>query len=281
MQSEPLVLELEFVRKNSSGDPYEFQFTPQRACAGAALPFESEHDVLSHVSCARLVRTLEQAKRSCAPIAALHLLCHGAAIGGSFGLAFDDDTAPGRTAVVDAARLRMLLAPYAGMVRLVVISACDSGNSGALGNHLGSIAQELHRTRIAQVVASRFPLSVAGSIRLTEAFYEQLLGGACALRALVRGTYIRDHVFCDQRGQCLADHGGRGLDGPRMAPRRIRRVSRPVRARRDSRPGRLRSGIRASDDRRAGRRDPDLAALGTTHCPAPQAQGRSHGGRFP
>lgn len=29
MQSEPLVLELEFVRKSSSSDPYEFQFKPQ------------------------------------------------------------------------------------------------------------------------------------------------------------------------------------------------------------------------------------------------------------
>ncbi len=63
------------------------------------------------------------------------------------------------------------------MVRLVVLSACDSGNLGALGNQLGSIAQTLHRCGFQSVIASRFPLSVAGSIALTESFYGTLLHG--------------------------------------------------------------------------------------------------------
>lgn len=149
-----------------------------RACAEAAHPFVPERDVLPSVSYARLDRALKQAKESGAPISILHLLCHGAGIGSGFGLVFSGESSPGEAVVLDASRLRQLLAPHAGMVRLVVLSACDSGNSGALGNHLGSVAQELHQARFAQVVASRYPLSIKGSIRLAEAFYRALLGGS-------------------------------------------------------------------------------------------------------
>lgn len=148
----------------------------ERACQQAEHPFEPEHDIVPHLSCGRLMRVLEHARSSGSPIAVLHLLCHGAAIGSGFGLALHDDSSLGDRVVIDAARLRQLLAPYADMIRLVVLSACDSGNGGAFGNHVGSVAQELHRARMDQVVASRYPLSVDGSIRLAETFYEELLG---------------------------------------------------------------------------------------------------------
>jgi len=118
---------------------------------------------------------LDAAAKSGPPIAVLHLLCHGAAAGATFGLAFDGDQG-GEASIVDAGRLRQVLAPHAAMVRLIVLAACDSGNSGALGNQLGSVAQALHRAGLAQVVASRYPLSVAGSIKLTESLYASLLG---------------------------------------------------------------------------------------------------------
>src|SRR5262249_54909696 len=79
-------------------------------------------------------------------------------------------------ALLDAGRLRQLLFPFAKMVRLVVLCACDSANSGQLGSHLGSVAQTLHRAGFHTVVASRYPLSVPGSVVFTEQFYGRLLG---------------------------------------------------------------------------------------------------------
>lgn len=147
-----------------------------RACAAAAHPFAPERDVLPNASFQRLIRALDHARESGVPISVVHLLCHGTEAGSGFGLVFSSESSSGEPVVVDAARMRQCLAPYAGMVRLVVLCACDSGNSGAFGNHLGSVAQELHRARIAQVVASRYPLSIKGSVHLTEAFYGALLG---------------------------------------------------------------------------------------------------------
>lgn len=151
------------------------------ACRKGGLPFDAESDVVAHVSCSRLVAALDSARKSGAPIRVLHLLCHGGAIGTTFGLVLDAEEAGSEGVVVDAGRLRQLLAPYAGTLRLVVLSACDSGNPGALGNQLGSVAQTLHRAGIASVVASRYPLSVTGSIRFSQAFYEQLLTGPSSL----------------------------------------------------------------------------------------------------
>ncbi len=147
----------------------------QTACRVGNHPFDSSRDVLAHASLDGLRSRLSQAQKSGEAIAVLHLLCHGAAAGSSFGLALDsDDGSAGRT-ILDAGRLRQLLSPFAPMLRLVVLSACDSSNSGALGNQLGSVAQALHRAGIATVLASRYPLSVAGSIQLTQTLYQRLL----------------------------------------------------------------------------------------------------------
>ena len=50
----------------------------------------------------RLRECLTQAQRNSEPIAVLHLLCHGAAAGSTFGLAFDSDEAGEAHAVLDA-----------------------------------------------------------------------------------------------------------------------------------------------------------------------------------
>ena len=69
------------------------------------------------------------------PIAALHILCLERRPPGRHKLwpGVDAAEAGDGPVVVDAARLRQLLSPYAQMLRLVVLCACDSGNSGALG----------------------------------------------------------------------------------------------------------------------------------------------------
>ncbi|HWN66161.1 MAG TPA: CHAT domain-containing protein, partial [Haliangium sp.] len=142
-------------------------------------PFDDQADVIPQVTLTRLEEALSAAARADRPVSVLHVLCHGAAHGQTYGLAWNDDS--GRTAVVDAGRLRQALAPHAGQLRMVVLCACDSGNIGELGNQLGSVAQNLHTAGIQAVVASRFPLSVRGSLRLTEALYGALLGGPSSL----------------------------------------------------------------------------------------------------
>lgn len=158
-----------------------------RAAAAGFLPFLPERDVLPHASCSGLTAALEAARRGGTAISVLHILCHGVAAGSTFALAFDPEGPGDAMARVDAALLRQLLAPYASMVRMVVLMACDSGNSGALGNQLGSIAQTLHRAGFAQVVASRFPLSASGSVRFVDSFYRELLCAPASVeQALLR-----------------------------------------------------------------------------------------------
>ncbi|HEX3481680.1 MAG TPA: CHAT domain-containing protein [Kofleriaceae bacterium] len=159
----------------------EHQAAVQDACAAGRWSFDPEHDALADASCGRLSERLAEATRQGRPIQVLHLLCHGTVTGSAFGFALDDDEAPGRVAAVDAGRLRQILAPHAGTLRLVVLAACDGGNCGALGNHLGSVAQGLHRAGIAGVVASRFPLSTSGSKRLARALYLALCKDAATL----------------------------------------------------------------------------------------------------
>lgn len=145
----------------------------EAACRAGSHPFQRSSDVLAHASLSAIVRALEQAATSGPPISVLHLLCHGGTAGSTFGLVLDGQE--GGDGTVDAIELRQQLAPFAKMVRLVVLSACDSGNSGGPGNQLGSIAQVLHRAGFQAILASRFPLTVAGSITLTETLYGQLL----------------------------------------------------------------------------------------------------------
>lgn len=145
------------------------------ACSQGGYPFVASRDVLANASYQQISAALAQAQQQGPPVAVLHLLCHGAAVGSTFGLALNADSGSGERDVIDAGQLRQLLAPYAGMVRLVVLHACDGGNSGALGNQLGSVAQALHRAGIASVLASRYPLSIAGSIRLSQTLYARML----------------------------------------------------------------------------------------------------------
>lgn len=152
----------------------DHQAAIQQARAAATGGFDPARDVLPDASVGRLSRALEAAAQHGPPIEVLHLLCHGTVTGSAFGFALDDDEAPGRVLAADAAQLRRILAPHAAMLRLVVLSACDGGNVGALGNHVGSVAQDLHRAGIAAVVASRYPLSTSGSGRLARALYAAL-----------------------------------------------------------------------------------------------------------
>ena len=160
----------------------------EHACSRGCYSFDRQQDVLAHVSLGQLQSALASARVTGKPISVIHLLCHGGAIGTTFGLTMNGEAAAADAVTVDAGRLRQLLAPHASMVRLVVLMACDSGNSGALGNQLGSLAQNLHRAGIASVVASRYPLSVTGSIRMAETLYSRLLVDLSSLEGALLST---------------------------------------------------------------------------------------------
>ncbi len=193
-----------------------------RACATGRYPFDPQRDVVAHASCERLVAALRAAAEAGAPFTALHLLCHGAARGGTFGLALAGSEEDDGPVVVDAGRLRQLLAPFAATLRLVVVAACDGGNIGAFGNHLGSVAQTLHRAGIQAVLASRYPLSVPGSNRLSEIVYDALLVRHQPVEAAVtaaRATLARDPARLDWASLQLY---ARAVDGEATHPLFVR-----------------------------------------------------------
>lgn len=167
------------------------------AFAGDPAAFDPSRDVIAHATWGKIDQALDDAARHGPPVDALHLLCHGAPLGSGYGLAFDDEAQPGSAVVVDAGRVQQLLAPHAGMVRLVVLSACDSGNAGDPGNHLGSVAQMIHRAGLQAVVASRFPLSAPGSTRFAQAFYG----------ALARDRAPLEEAFLAARDALMRDPG--------------------------------------------------------------------------
>ena len=179
---------------------------------------DTTRDVVAHASFAAIAGALAAARRDGPPIDALHLLCHGAAIGGTYGLALDDESAGGRAIPVDAGRMQQLIAPHAGMLRMVVIAACDSGNTGEPGNHLGSVAQMIHRAGVPALVASRFPLSAAGSSRFTAAFYPALAREHASLEQAfltARDALVRDPSQLDWASLQLYS---RAADGDRSYP---------------------------------------------------------------
>src|SRR5262249_25313769 len=143
-------------------------------CADGHFPFDEDLDIISNVSLKRLKAALEKG-----PIAALHILCHGGAVPydqESFGLVFHAPDGADKE-VIDAAALRDALGSYAGQIRLVVLSACQGADPGALDSRLGSVAQALHRVGIPAVIASRYPLQPEASTVLVETLYQRLLVG--------------------------------------------------------------------------------------------------------
>lgn len=148
------------------------------ACNAVGPPFSPETDEVAQASLRSIVGRLREAQEEGPPISVLHLLCHGCGIGSTFGLSLNGEKG---MVLVNAIQLREQLEPFSSMVRLVVLSACDSGDIGALGNQLGSIAQNLHRCGFAAVIASRFPLSFEGSHVLTSSLYGELLSRPASL----------------------------------------------------------------------------------------------------
>lgn len=164
----------------------------QRACLAGGRSFDPARDVVPHASLGRIVDALG---REGPPVSVLHILCHGGVQGPVFGLALHGEQADDEPVIVGPARLQQALAPLASTLRVVVLAACDGGNSGEPGNRIGSAAQMLHRAGIAAVLASRYPLSTAGSTRLAGSFHGAMLGERHSLAAAFLAA--RDALACD------------------------------------------------------------------------------------
>ncbi len=133
-------------------------------------------DVIEGASVESIRARLERAKAAREPVAVLHLLCHGGTSDdGVFGLVLNSAEDPSGRDLVSPSRLQQALMSYAGLVRLVVVSACDGGNAGPIGHELGSVAQTLHKAGFPAVIASRFPLSWDGARVFAAALYDHLL----------------------------------------------------------------------------------------------------------
>jgi hypothetical protein len=144
----------------------------QRACEEGGREFDAARDVVPHVSLGRLREALRAA-----PVAVLHLLCHGARVDSSsesYGLALDSDDAQAGHGI-DARALQIALDDHAASLEVVVLCACHGSNPGAFDGRLGSVAQALHRAGIRAVVGSRYPLGADASVEMTEALYRRLM----------------------------------------------------------------------------------------------------------
>jgi hypothetical protein len=79
------------------------------------------------------------------------------------------------------------LVPDEGVPLVVTLAVCDSANATAvLDPHL-NLVQELHRRGVPVVVGSQLPLTRAGSVTFTAAFYRRLLVGEDVRLALHAG----------------------------------------------------------------------------------------------
>lgn len=127
----------------------------------------------------------------------VHILAHGGEFTEGydtrFGLMFHDSADPmGDADCVSGERLATALRASrkgtSGQLAGPAVVTLASCHSGAVGSVIGigaSIAHALHADGIPMVIASQFPLSFGGSVRMVEILYEGLLSGEDPRRLLI------------------------------------------------------------------------------------------------
>ncbi|MDW3223920.1 MAG: CHAT domain-containing protein [Paracoccaceae bacterium] len=135
--------------------------------------------------------TAPQVEAACAAhdFTHIHILAHGIQYQEGydvrFGLALHHPRNPdGPAEVVSGARLATILRPTQqpdvtdlSRPSVVTLASCNSGAQGSVGGAGASIAHALHDAGIPIVVASQFPLSFEGSVRMVETLYHGFLWG--------------------------------------------------------------------------------------------------------
>ncbi len=124
----------------------------------------------------------------------VHILAHGGERSEGpdtrYGLLLHDPHDPdGPADIVSGERLASALRPVrqaasmdalpgaAGCPAVVTLASCNSGAVGGVTSVGASIAHALHQAGIPVVIASQFPLSFGGSVRMVQALYDGLLWG--------------------------------------------------------------------------------------------------------
>ncbi|MBN9686154.1 MULTISPECIES: SAVED domain-containing protein [unclassified Corallococcus] len=188
----------------------------KEACAAARFDFDPDNDVLPDATAQLLEDRIRQSSR---PFTALHLLSHGKNLGdGTYGLELNAFEPTEGAETVNARRLGTLLFAKANSLRLITLSACQSGDSGAPAHPMRSIAQMLHTNGAPAVIASRFPLSCPGSIVLARTLYTRLLVDGANLGAALSATRRRlreTDCYRDSRSLQLYARAG---DEPALYP---------------------------------------------------------------
>jgi beta-lactamase superfamily II metal-dependent hydrolase len=108
----------------------------------------------------------------------IHVLTHGDLIEsspGAYGLALQGPS--GSADVVSGDRFRTAIASLYHTPTVVTLASCDSANIGTVMIPGASFAHEIHQAGVPLVVAAQFPLSIEGSVPLTEKLYNGLLWG--------------------------------------------------------------------------------------------------------
>ncbi len=134
--------------------------------------------------------TIEAIEEQCATGAFthVHLLAHGVerqeGYDTRYYLALHDAQDPDRADYITGTRLATAVRAShrpdsRGIARpaVVTLAACDAANGGSVAGAGASIAHALHDAGIPMVVASQFPLTFEGSVRLVEVLYEGLMWG--------------------------------------------------------------------------------------------------------
>jgi hypothetical protein len=141
--------------------------------------------------------SIEAIEQACASneFTHVHILAHGVErkvnYDTRFFLALHKASNPSEVEYISGTRLATALRPLQrpdneGLARPVVVTlaSCNSGDVGSVAGAGASIAHALHESGIPMVVASQFPLSFEGSVRLVECLYEGLLWGIDPRRLL-------------------------------------------------------------------------------------------------
>jgi hypothetical protein len=133
--------------------------------------------------------TLDDIRRACSTTSFthIHILAHGAerAEAGErrYGITLNRDHRQPAAEIVDGQALAQALRVTSRDGRsvsrptAVTLATCDSGAVGSPLTPGGSIAHDLHAFGVPWVIASQLPMTVAGSVILTECWYSRVLMG--------------------------------------------------------------------------------------------------------
>jgi hypothetical protein len=131
------------------------------------------------------------------PFTHVHLLAHGYPVDEGhrkrFGIALHSEN--GELEPVTPEDLTSALAPLVGHAVVVTLASCDSASATNMTTSRHSIAHVLHVAGFPIVVASQLPLTVAGSNRMVQIFYAQLLAGQDVRTVLHR---VRMSLYANQ-----------------------------------------------------------------------------------